>query len=81
MVSADDIIDALGGTGKVAAALSVSDSTVSGWRERGIPAPHWAALVRLASERGVGGVSLENLAAIVARKPDSSDALTVEART
>lgn len=69
MVTADSIIDELGGTGQVAAALSLSDSTVSSWRARGgIPAQHWAALVRLSSERGKD-VSLEALAELIARAP------------
>lgn len=66
------IIDALGGTKQVADALSVSKSTVSGWRERrgGIPAPHWAPLVRLAAERGKSDeVTLELLAGLAAREP------------
>lgn len=66
------IIDALGGTTQVAEALSLSKSTVSGWRERagGIPAPHWAPLVRLAGEQGKGGeITLEALAELAAREP------------
>lgn len=62
------IIVALGGTGVVAGALGQSDSTVSGWQTRGIPAPHWAAVIALAGERGVNDVTLEVLAALAARK-------------
>lgn len=62
------IIVALGGTGAVAGALDQSDSTVSGWQTRGIPAPHWAAVVALASERCVPDVTLEALAELAARK-------------
>lgn len=71
MVTPGSIIDALGGTTQVAEALSLSKSTVSGWRERagGIPAPNWAALVRLAGERGCGDVTLEVLAELAAREP------------
>jgi len=71
------IIDALGGTKQVADALSVSKSTVSGWRERrgGIPAPHWVPLVRLAAERGKeGDVTLEVLAGLAARQPEGARA-------
>lgn len=70
MVTPGSIIDALGGTTQVAEALSLSKSTVSGWRERagGIPAPHWASLVRLAAERGCEGVNLEILAGMAARE-------------
>jgi hypothetical protein len=66
------IIDALGGTKQVADALCLSKSTVSGWRERsgGIPAPHWAPLVRLAGERGKAReITLERLASLAARRP------------
>lgn len=71
MATSGSIIDDLGGTGAVAAALSLEDSTVSGWRTRrgGIPAPHWIALVRLAAERGRSEITLETFAEIVAREP------------
>lgn len=65
------IIVALGGTGVVAEALKQSDSTVSGWQSpdrRGIPAAHWAAIVALAADRGVSGVTLEVLAGLAARE-------------
>jgi hypothetical protein len=65
------IIVALGGTGAVAEALRQSDSTVSGWQSagrRGIPASHWAAVVALASDRDVPGVTLEILAELAARE-------------
>lgn len=71
MLTPGSIIDALGGTGEVASALLLSDSTVAGWRKRrgGIPAPHWAALVALAQSRGRDEITLEELAALVAREP------------
>lgn len=71
MLTAGSIIDALGGTGQVAAALSVSDSTVSGWKTRpgGIPAPHWVPLVRLAARRGRDDITLQKLARLAAREP------------
>ena len=64
----NSIIDALGGTGIVAGALSQFDSTVSGWRKRGIPSAHWASIVRLASERDRADISLEVLADLAARE-------------
>jgi len=70
------IIDALGGTGEVAAALDQLPSTVSGWRERGIPGPRWAAIVRLAGDAGKSEISLEvmaELAALPKRKPVDVD--------
>lgn len=64
----EEIIDALGGTGAVASSLTQSESTVSGWRSRGIPAPHWASIVSLASDRGNSDVTLEVLADLAAQK-------------
>jgi len=68
MDSTDTIIDALGGTGAVAEALGQSNSTVSSWRERGIPAPHWAAVVAFASNQGKIEITLAVLADLAARK-------------
>jgi hypothetical protein len=68
MASWKSIIVALGGTGAVAGALGQSDSTVSGWQTRGIPAPHWAGVVALAEDRSVPDVTLEALAELAARK-------------
>lgn len=45
------IIDELGGTAAVAAGLGLDDSTVSKWRERGIPPGRWLALVGLAERK------------------------------
>ncbi len=65
-MTVDSIIDALGGTSQVAAALSVAKSTVSTWRSRrAIPPEYWSALVRL--DAGKGQVSLEGLADLTAR--------------
>jgi len=66
MITSDSVIDALGGTKAVASALTLSPSTVSVWRNRGIPSAHWLALARLASERGVGDITLEALAELSA---------------
>jgi len=71
------IIVACGGTGAVANALKQSDSTVSGWqtpKRRGIPAAHWSAIVALAAEKGVSGVTLEVLADLAAREVDEARA-------
>ena len=69
MQSWGSIIDALGGTGEVATALALSDSTVSSWREpRAIPAGRWEAIVRLATEKGVKEITLEVLAALAAER-------------
>lgn len=74
MDSSEAMIVALGGTGAVADALGQSDSTVSSWRTRGIPAGHWAAVVALATERGVSDVTLEVLAELAARKLEEARA-------
>lgn len=55
----------------MAAALSVADSTVSGWRggagrREGIPAMYWAALVKRAADLGRSEITLEVLAALAA---------------
>lgn len=64
MLTPGTVIDELGGTGKVASSLGLEDSTVSGWRTRGIPPARWPALVRLATERGVEGLTFEVLAGL-----------------
>lgn len=67
-------IDALGGTGAVAEALSLDDSTVSGWRERGIPPKRCLALARLAAERGRSEITLEALHEFATQPPVASGA-------
>ncbi len=66
MLTWDAIIDACGGTGEVAGALLQSDSTVSGWRSRGIPSPHWPGVVRLAADKGKEEITFEALANLAA---------------
>lgn len=62
MIEVDRIVDALGGTVKVAKSCRVAKSTVSSWRERGIPAERWLDLVDLARVLGVSWITLEVLA-------------------
>ncbi len=69
----DSIISALG-TGVIAEALGQWNSTVSGWRTRGIPAGHWAAVVTLAEAKGRPDVTLEILADLAARKLEEARA-------
>lgn len=64
--------DAPGALGEVAEALGQSSSTLSGWKTRGIPAPHWASVVALAASRGKPEVTLEVLAGLAARKLEES---------
>lgn len=68
MMTWEEIISALG-NGVIAEGLGQLPSTVSGWRERGIPARHWAGVVALAASRGRSDISLEVLATLAARKP------------
>lgn len=68
MMTWDSIISALGKTSELTGAFGQTASTVSGWRVRGIPAAHWAAVVALASANGRPEITLEVLAALAARK-------------
>ena len=68
MTSWDLIISGLGGTAAVADGLGQSASTVSGWKTRGIPAPHWAAVVALAESIGQSDITLAVLATLAARR-------------
>ena len=67
-----EVIDGLGGTLVASDGLGQSKSTVSGWRDRGIPAAHWWRVVRLAKSRGRSDISLEALAHLAARKRDAA---------
>lgn len=71
MITPDSVINSLGGTKAVADALSLAPSTVSVWRGRGIPAPHWLNLVKLASDRGVEEITLEALAKIDLKREEA----------
>ena len=73
MITADFVIDALGGTKSVAGALSQALPTVSCWRTRGIPSAHWVALARLASEQRVPEITLEALAELGAKVPADAE--------
>lgn len=63
-MTADAVLDKLGGNSAIAAELGVDDTTVSTWRRRGIPPGRWPALVKLASQRGIPDVSFESLASL-----------------
>jgi len=74
-VTAGSIIDDLGGTGEVAKALSLADSTVSSWRARGaIPGVNWSRIVALACERGRNEITFETLALLGARQVEGARA-------
>ena len=73
-ISAETIVEALGGTAKVADALSLPLSTVSSWKERGIPSTRWLALVDRARELGRSEITLETLARFGAQPRAVSEA-------
>ncbi len=71
----DSLIESLGGTSQVAAALALGAPVVSNWRARGkIPAEFWTEIVALATERGVIGITSEALATMHARRAVDEDA-------
>jgi hypothetical protein len=58
----DELIDALGGTGKVSAACGVSPPVVSMWKARGsIPVIYWVDLVAAARKLRLSGITYESL--------------------
>lgn len=63
-LTTDDVIDDLGGTKATSDGLGLSLSTVSSWRERGIPPRRWPDIVRLADEKGKSHITFEALAAV-----------------
>ena len=73
MRSEGDCIDMLGGTGAVATALGLLDSTVSGWRDRGIPPARWPSIVKLAESLGKP-VTFEVLAGLRANRLEEARA-------
>lgn len=50
---ANDLINQLGGTGKVAAELGVSPSVVSNWKQRNVPWQWRPTLAALAEKDGI----------------------------
>lgn len=57
-----EIIDRLGGIPVLAVALNKHRSRISDWRRNGVPPAAWAALVEVARQQGVNGVTFEVLA-------------------
>jgi DNA-binding transcriptional regulator YdaS (Cro superfamily) len=62
-ITADTVIDDLGGTGALARALGLSDPTISCWRRNGIPAERWPEIVRLARAARLSRITYDALAA------------------
>ena len=54
MMTVDDLVEALGGTGATAVLLGLSAPAVSNWRAAGaVPPKHHYRLYRLCQERGI----------------------------
>ena len=70
-MDASTIIDALGGTGKVANLCGITPGSVSQWRNKGIPQP-WAKFLRAARPKTF--IRLEREAAARARAAEQDKA-------
>lgn len=66
-MTANDIIEALGGRKVLAEVLGVSRHAPYNWRTDGIPARHWPDIVARAAKLGIKGVSFDVLRATGAR--------------
>jgi len=65
MKTVPDLIEALGGSTRLAGKLNLPIATVGAWKARGsIPARYFPQLVRLASQQKVKGVTLKTLVAM-----------------
>jgi hypothetical protein len=65
MKTVSDLIEALGGSTWLARELDLPIATVGAWKARGsIPPRYFPALVRIASQEKVKGVTLESLVAM-----------------
>lgn len=58
-MTVDDIIDALGGTAKIAGDLGLTDAAVRKWRRIGVPGRHWRWVVSTSG----GGVAYTDIEA------------------
>ncbi len=68
-----DIINKWNSLSDFAQDLGVQYGTAKAMRRRSsIPSEHWLIVIAKASERGIKGVSLEVLAAAVAKQPDEA---------
>jgi len=75
MKTVGELIDALGGHRKLAAALGVPSGTVSAWKSRGaIPARAWPGLVARARKNDLFDLSLDMLADLHGAAPPADRA-------
>ena len=69
MKSASEIIDAIGGTDRVAVALKLGKSAVSNWRKRNvIPPSRWPKVAELARRKKIVGLTVSVLEEWFAKK-------------
>ncbi len=65
METVPDLIEALGGSTRLAGKLRLPIATVGAWKARGsIPPRYFPTLVRIAAQQKVKGVTLESLVAM-----------------
>ena len=65
MKNVPDLIEALGGSTRLAGNLNLPIATVGAWKARGsIPSRYYPSIVRIAAKQKVKGVSLESLIAM-----------------
>src|SRR3954462_13806376 len=76
VMTADDIIEALGGRKTVARVLGVSRTAPFNWAREGIPAHHWPDLVALAATLGIPGITFDALRATGRRGTNRERAVT-----
>ena len=70
MKTASELIDELGGSTALAAALELPSTTVASWKSRGvIPPPYWTDIIHRARNMGVDAVTLEFLAELAIARP------------
>jgi hypothetical protein len=68
MRSVSEILETLGGSTAVAAALDLPFTTVASWKARSsIPVPYWKPLAEAARQRGVRGLTVDVLAELAAK--------------
>jgi hypothetical protein len=65
MKTVPDLIEAFGGSTRLAQKLNLPIATVGAWKARGsIPSRYFPTLVRIAGQQKVKGVTLESLIAM-----------------
>jgi hypothetical protein len=65
MKTVSELIEAFGGSTRLAGKLNLPIATVGAWKARGsIPPRYFPTLVRIAGQQKVKGVSLESLVAM-----------------